>query len=1707
MKKNVKQYLAAFLAAAMVVTALPSSAVRAAGEGDAAAGGTETVAVTSELPVTMEQPCVKFVRAGAESVKTGTDGGKAHLIGTNEKSATGSAKAAAFVDGETGKGDQNVGSARVAAMAFDLPEKSNIESGAQLSAQLEITIFDGNDRLSNGTETKAAIFQVAADKFNGMADDLTSNAPGATFPAKDGYAKDKTVYGDGWIKYHNYTAQDQKITFDVTEWVKAAIEAGESHAIFRLQTVVGGFFVYDQNAGVNAPKLSITTATEEQLVNQTLQNDYDALKILNADDVRGNLSLIKKGSNGSDITWTSDKTAIVEAGTADSGLYDGGIVHRPAAGGKEEEVHLTATLAYGGKSRVKEFTVKVQPLPENLDTDYTAGYLWAHFGTQDGYEKMFFGYSEDGLAWNKLNKVDGVAQAVLENSGAGSDLGVRDPHLIRSAEGDRYWILGTDLHAEGGGAGGSGWNQLSASQNLVVWESTDLVNWSEPRLVYAGFENAGCIWAPEAIYDDTTGDYVVYWSSRDKSKAGTEENALRVYVCRTRDFNTFSEPKVWLSEDQDSGSEVNIIDSSIVKSNGKFYRFSTSDWNTVIDVSDTLDTEDVLDVRKGEAQSTPDGSWKRLVTRSKSSDAGFDGREGFTVYQLPDGTWCMMGDNSGYKAFVTDDLATLGTTKVTEADASFDERFRHGTVVRLSEAEEARVLEAYKDTESPVEDPVEEPILRYDFEEETEAGTITDKGLGDEKADNGTLYGSAAVVYDEELKSNVLKLDGANGGYAEIPKGFFDNKNVMTISMDVKSEKDSGNFFTFTYGKNSTIYDFLRIRGTEVRNAATLNSWGSEKEVSGTGAVTGTWQKVVIVINRQKMKLYLDGSLVSENANTGILTSAMGTDLLAYLGKSFYDDAYFKGSFDNFVVYNRELSKEEIVADVLGKVPMLKSVTIGTAPDRETALEYRGTDDHTAILSSIDRENKVITSYLRKGADLTAVPVTLNTLSDNAVVTAGQEAFTGTMDLSSDAEITISYNDNEGTKTETYTVKKPILCNNPVLPGQYADPDIDYFDGKFWIYPTTDGYPSWSGDVFHAFSSPDMVNWTDEGIIMQLANDNPGLNDKGVQIAKSPWAVKGSAWAPTIEKKNDKYYFYYCGKDSSGASQVGVAVADHPAGPYTDKGEPLVTKAMCDSAGAGVGQAIDPSIFTDDDGKSYILLGNGSAAIAELNDDMMSIKEGTLKRINGLTDFRESVIVTKKDGIYHWTWTCDDANSPNYHVNYGTSETLLQADGTASVTLKKKNLLSKDESKGMLGTGHQSVLHIKDESGNDRYFMAYHRFYTPLGIFTSADGYGKHRETCIDEIFFDENGEMIITPTLEGVGAVQAANDQVIHVESVSLDKKSLTLKVDETAALQAAVAPANATDKTLRWSSDKETIATVDEDGVVTAKAEGRANITVTSVNGKTAACVVTVEKKTTGGGPVEVTSVSLDPTMLTLKAKETATLKATVQPAGAVTTLTWKSGNQNVATVANGVVTANAAGETTITVTTANGKSASCTVTVSKDAAADPGTDTTTKVPVTSVKLNKTKAILGVKEKFTIQAAVQPANATDNRVKFSTSNKRVATVTQKGVVTAKKKGTATITVTAGGKTAKCKITVKAAPKRITLNKTKVNLKKKKTFQIKVKLPKNTASNKITYKSSNKKVASVSTSGKVKAIKKGNATITVTTFNGKKAKLKVKVK
>lgn len=171
--------------------------------------------------------------------------------------------------------------------------------------------------------------------------------------------------------------------------------------------------------------------------------------------------------------------------------------------------------------------------------------------------------------------------------------------------------------------------------------------------------------------------------------------------------------------------------------------------------------------------------------------------------------------------------------------------------------------------------------------------------------------------------------------------------------------------------------------------------------------------------------------------------------------------------------------------------------------------------------------------------------------------------------------------------------------------------------------------------------------------------------------------------------------------------------------------------------------------------------------------------------------------------------------------------------------------------------------------------------------------------------------------------------------------------------------------------------------------------------------------------------------------------------------------------------------------------------------------GTDDPTTSPVSAlgITLNKSKITLGVKETCLLNAKVSPSDASQ-KVTWKSDRTSVAKVSASGKITAHKAGTATITaVTSNGKKASCKVTVKKAPGKITLNARTKTLKKGKTFQIKVKLPKGTASNKISYSSNKKSVATVNASGRITAKKKGKAVITVKTFNKKKARITVTVK
>ena len=256
-------------------------------------------------------------------------------------------------------------------------------------------------------------------------------------------------------------------------------------------------------------------------------------------------------------------------------------------------------------------------------------------------------------------------------------------------------------------------------------------------------------------------------------------------------------------------------------------------------------------------------------------------------------------------------------------------------------------------------------------------------------------------------------------------------------------------------------------------------------------------------------------------------------------------------------------------------------------------------------------------------------------------------------------------------------------------------------------------------------------------------------------------------------------------------------------------------------------------------------------------------------------------------------------------------------------------------------------------------------------------------------------------------------DDPATAVTSVELDADEMTLTVGGEGQLQATVAPEDATDKTVTWSSDKTSVATVDATGKVTAVAAGEATITA-KAGDKTATCKVTVT-----AAAVAVTSVALDKTELALTVGGEGQLQATVAPDNATDkTVTWSSDKTSVATVdATGKVTAVAAGEATITAK-AGDKTATCKVTV-----------TAATVAVTSVALDKTTLALTVGDAAVqLTATVAPEDATDKTVTWSSDKTSVATVDATGKVTAVAAGEATITAKAGDKTATCKVTVTAA-------------------------------------------------------------------------------
>ncbi|MCV4231417.1 glycoside hydrolase family 43 protein [Virgibacillus sp. LDC1] len=216
-------------------------------------------------------------------------------------------------------------------------------------------------------------------------------------------------------------------------------------------------------------------------------------------------------------------------------------------------------------------------MQNSKNTESLYGYLIVHFtGEQEDGEQIYFALSQDGLHWKDLNRNQPVLRSVV------GEQGVRDPFILRSVDDSCFYLLATDLSIYHRGGWQNSQATITGSRSLIIWESPDLVHWSEPRMVELAPEEAGCAWAPEAIYDEEEGDYLIFWASSRDARAG-DGRGMHIYCCKTQDFRTFTPAELYITR----GEQRTIIDTTMIKAGDKYFRASC-DGQITIETSDRL---------------------------------------------------------------------------------------------------------------------------------------------------------------------------------------------------------------------------------------------------------------------------------------------------------------------------------------------------------------------------------------------------------------------------------------------------------------------------------------------------------------------------------------------------------------------------------------------------------------------------------------------------------------------------------------------------------------------------------------------------------------------------------------------------------------------------------------------------------------------------------------------------------------------------------------------------------------------------------------------------------------------------------------------------------------------------------------------------------------------------------------------------------------
>ncbi|PLS29388.1 Ig-like domain-containing protein [Bifidobacterium parmae] len=514
-----------------------------------------------------------------------------------------------------------------------------------------------------------------------------------------------------------------------------------------------------------------------------------------------NLPLVAEGTkNGSAITWTSSDPKLITGTKADykapsvgaADPYQGaGVVTRPAYGdGDSKPVTLTATASYNGGEKVTK-TVEITVKEKTRVAPNTA-YAAATFESDNanGGERIWMASTEENDFFTFKTR-NGGNPVITSNS---DTKGLRDPYIIKSHEGDKYYMIATDLRVY---APGVGWgeSQRVGSLKLEVWESTDMVNWTRTNAedgdtgIKVNSDDAGMTWAPEAFWDDSLNAYLVFFSSRMytdeahtqavKGKNGGAYNIVRYAI--TRDFKTYTAPVDW----QDTG--YSRIDTTVFKIGDYYYRLTKNEEGgaagqyITTGKSSFLERSKVLTAPTTEASpdNDPETGWQLL----DQNLLPFEGAETIALNkgdknQNDEGdAYILMSDSGGYQPFMTNVRAlesTSWTNRLSQTagwntqknhgpnvlgrvySTGMPDKTRHGGFVAIPEA----VSDAMKNW-TTVQAVGSTTTLAYDEASRTLTATV--------KADDtGTVAGSVKFAVADGW-SETVKLDADGKASVTVP--------------------------------------------------------------------------------------------------------------------------------------------------------------------------------------------------------------------------------------------------------------------------------------------------------------------------------------------------------------------------------------------------------------------------------------------------------------------------------------------------------------------------------------------------------------------------------------------------------------------------------------------------------------------------------------------------------------------------------------------------------------------------------------------------------------------------------------------------------------------------------------------------------------------------------------------------------------------------